>query len=36
MDISLTIKNNFGNIYNRSVEEALEDYITPEVLGEKN
>ena len=36
MDISLTIKNVFDKIYNKSVEEALENYITPEFLSEGN
>ena len=36
MDISLTIKNVFDKIYNKSVEEALGNYITSELLFEGN
>ena len=36
MDISLTIKSEFDKIYNKSVEEALENYVTPEVLEGEN
>ena len=36
MDISLTIKNEFDNIYNKSVQEALENYIASETLSGKN
>lgn len=32
LDISLTVKNNFDNIYNESIQQALENYIKPEKL----
>lgn len=36
MDISLTIKNEFDNIHNKSLVEALKNYLQPEVLSGSN
>ena len=32
LDISLTVRNNFDNVYNESIESALYNYIKPEKL----
>jgi ubiquitin carboxyl-terminal hydrolase 47 len=36
LDISLTVKSKFDNIYNESIEKALYNFIKPETLGEGN
>jgi ubiquitin carboxyl-terminal hydrolase 47 len=36
LDLSLTVRSDFDNIYNKSVEMALENYIRPDRLEGEN
>ena len=36
MDLSLTVKSDFDNVYNESLEKAIKHYLTPEHLTAPN
>ena len=36
MDLSLTVKSDFDNVYNESLEKAMKHYLTPDKLEGSN
>lgn len=36
MDLSLTVKSEFDNVYNESLEKALKHYLKPDYLTDDN